>query len=84
MPGSDDQDRTIAIGGKLVSRLGFGTMRLTGRGIWGNRPTVTSASPRSAAPSTSASSSSTPPTRMAPTSRSPSLERPLTRTRRMS
>jgi len=35
MPGNDDQDRTIAIGGKLVSRLGFGTMRLTGRGIWG-------------------------------------------------
>ena len=26
---------TLEIAGKPVSRLGFGTMRLTGRGIWG-------------------------------------------------
>lgn len=30
-----DQAGTITVAGKTVSRLGFGTMRLTGRGIWG-------------------------------------------------
>ncbi|MET4781347.1 aldo/keto reductase [Glaciihabitans sp. UYNi722] len=30
-----DQTGTIQIAGKQVARLGFGTMRLTGRGIWG-------------------------------------------------
>ena len=30
-----DQVGTFDIAGKRVSRLGFGTMRLTGRGIWG-------------------------------------------------
>ena len=31
----DQNSETITIGGKAVSRLGFGTMRFTGRGIWG-------------------------------------------------
>lgn len=30
-----EQTGTVEIAGKRVSRLGFGTMRLTGRGIWG-------------------------------------------------
>lgn len=30
-----DRTGTVHIAGKRVSRLGFGTMRLTGRGIWG-------------------------------------------------
>ena len=30
-----DTAGTIELGGKTVARLGFGTMRLTGRGIWG-------------------------------------------------
>ncbi|AYJ48825.1 aldo/keto reductase [Rhodococcus sp. P1Y] len=32
---STDNCREITISGKTVSRLGFGAMRLTGRGIWG-------------------------------------------------
>ena len=37
-PASGD-DATITIGGELtVKRLGFGAMRLTGRGIWGEPP----------------------------------------------
>ena len=32
---------TITIGGDLtVNRLGFGAMRITGRGIWGEPPDV--------------------------------------------
>ncbi|MBV8650730.1 MAG: aldo/keto reductase, partial [Alphaproteobacteria bacterium] len=34
-----DETRTITIGGDLtVNRLGFGPMRITGRGIWGDPP----------------------------------------------
>lgn len=31
----DEHPQTISIAGKTVSRLGFGSMRFTGRGIWG-------------------------------------------------
>ena len=38
---------TIEIGGDLtVNRLGFGAMRITGRGIWGTRPAGIRLSPR--------------------------------------
>ena len=33
---------TITLGGDLtVNRLGFGAMRITGKGIWGRRKTMT-------------------------------------------
>ena len=54
---------TITIGGDLtVNRLGFGAMRITGRGIWGDHPIATRRRRCCAARSSSASTSSTPPT----------------------
>ncbi len=60
---------TFTLGGDLtVNRLGYGAMRITGKGIWGPPADKAAASPPSAAPSNSASTSSTPPTPTAPTS----------------
>ena len=47
---------SITIGDDLtVNRMGFGAMRLTGRGIWGPPPIDRKRSESSAAPSSSAS-----------------------------
>ena len=41
---SPSGDTTITIGGDLtVKRFGFGAMRITGRGIWGDPPSRTGA-----------------------------------------
>ena len=46
---------TFTIGGDLtVNRLGFGAMRLTGKGVWGPPADPTSASASCAASSSSA------------------------------
>ena len=52
---------TFTLGGDFtVNRLGFGAMRLTGKGVWGRPPTATKRSACCGAPSNSASTSSTP------------------------
>jgi hypothetical protein len=59
---------TVDIGGDItVNRLGFGAMRITGRGIWGDPPDRNEARAVCAEPSSWASTSSTQPTRTAPT-----------------
>ena len=59
---------TVSLGaGRSVNRLGFGAMRITGPGIWGEPRSGRGASRCCGAPSSSASTSSTPPT---PTGRS--------------
>ena len=61
---------TIDVGGDLtVNRLGFGAMRITGHGIWGEPASRDEPRRRSfAATSNWASTSSTPRTRTDPTS----------------
>jgi hypothetical protein len=53
----------IDVGGDLtVNRLGFGAMRITGPGIWGEPPDRNRARRRCGGPWSSTSTSSTPPT----------------------
>ena len=62
---------TIDVGGDLtVNRLGFGAMRITGPGIWGEPPDPERPRARCGAPSSWASTSSTPRTPTAPRSAS--------------
>lgn len=62
---------TFLLGGDLpVRRLGFGAMRLTGKGIWGEPRDRAEAIAVLRAPWSSGSTSSTPPTRTAPRSAS--------------
>ncbi len=54
---------TIGIGGDLtVNRMGFGAMRITGDGVWGEPADPVGPKLPCAGPSSSASTSSTPPT----------------------
>ena len=53
-----------------VYRLGFGAMRITGQGIWGEPKDREEARRSYAEPSSSVSTSSTPPTPTGPTSAS--------------
>ena len=51
---------TVDVGGDLtVNRLGFGAMRVTGRGIWGDPPDRNQAALCCAEPSSKGSTSST-------------------------
>ena len=62
------QSGRFRIGGAFdVNRLGFGAMRVVGRGIWGPPADRAEALGRSAVCPISASTSSTPPIPMAPT-----------------
>ena len=73
---------TFTIGGDLeVHRLGFGAMRITGKGSGARRPTTTRRSRCCGAPSSSGSTSSTPPTATARTSPSSSSPRRCIRIR---
>jgi hypothetical protein len=59
---------TVDIGGDItVNRLGFGAMRITGRGSGANRPIATRPGPCCSGPSSLASTSSTRLTPTAPT-----------------
>ena len=67
MPNAAQSGR-FRIGGAFdVNRLGFGAMRITGRGIWGPPATAPKRSAPCSACPISASTSSTPPIPMAPT-----------------
>jgi hypothetical protein len=60
---------TITLGGDLtVNRLGYGAMRITGKGVWDRPPTRQQHWRPCAAPSNWASTSSIPRTPMGPTS----------------
>lgn len=63
-----DRAGTYEIAGKKVARLGFGAMRLTGLGIWGEPEDRAERVRACGAPSNSACSSSTPPILTGPTS----------------
>lgn len=75
----------IALGGDVsVNRLGFGAMRITGPGIWGEPRDPAEARAYSGARSSLASRSSTPPTPTVPRSANASSQRHSTRTRTIS
>ena len=71
---------TITLGDLEVHRLGFGAMRVTGKGVWGRPPIATPRSPCCGAPSSSAWTSSTRPTATGRASASSSSPRRCTRT----